>query len=129
MSLRASLSLAAVGVIALSACGGGTSTPTTTPADADLVVRARDGVVWDAKSYTVTAADGPIVIYGVNDSSIAHNLHVQDADGNDLGEVVDLPRKGSNGTTEVELEPGSYRIVCTIPGHQVTMNSELVVEG
>ncbi|MFM2183553.1 MAG: hypothetical protein RJB61_1847 [Actinomycetota bacterium] len=113
--------------LSLAACGGsGSSTPATVPADADVVVRALDGVVWDKDAYTATAENGEVTIYSVNDSGIAHNLHVQTADGTGIGDFIDLPARGSDGTKTWKLEPGDYRIVCLIPGHQ-NMDSLLTV--
>ena len=127
-SRRTTLALTAAfaATVTLGACGGGSSTPATVPVDADVVVRALDGVVWDAAEYSATATDGEVQIYGVNDSGIAHNLHVQTADGTSIGDLVDLPARGSDGMKTWKLEPGDYRIVCLIPGHQ-NMDSLLTV--
>ncbi|MFZ9628966.1 MAG: hypothetical protein ACO3C1_06395 [Ilumatobacteraceae bacterium] len=114
-------------LVALSACGGGTATPATVPADADVVVRAKDGIVWDQTAYTATAENGEVTIYGVNDSAIAHNLHVQTADGTAVGDFIDLPVRGSDDEKTWKLEPGEYRIVCLVPGHN-NMNSTLTVD-
>lgn len=114
------------GLLALTSCGGGTSTPTTVPADADIVVRALDGIVWDADEYTAVAENGEVTIYSRNDSSIAHNLYVRTLDGTEIGDFIDLPKRGSDGMKTWKLEPGDYRIVCLIPGHQ-NMDSLLTV--
>ena len=118
--------LVAVGLAALSACGGSSTTPGTVPADADVVVRAVDGIAWDADEYTATAGDGSVKIYTVNDSGVAHNLYVLDGNA-PVGDFIDLPKRGSDGALVYELQPGEYRIVCTIPGHN-NMNSKLTVE-
>lgn len=119
------LLLAPLAALTLVACGGSTSTPTTVPADADVVVRALDGVVWDAKSYTASA--GEVTLYGVNDSMIAHNLYVLDSSEAVVGTYIDLPKRGSDGTRVLELAAGTYRIVCKIPGHS-NMDSTLTVD-
>ncbi|MBI4883727.1 MAG: hypothetical protein HY826_06695 [Actinobacteria bacterium] len=117
--------LVAVGLVALSACGGsGSSTAGTVPADADVVVRAVDGIAWNAKEYTAVA--GSVKIYSVNDSGVAHNMYVLDGD-TPVGDFIDLPKRGSDGALVYDLQPGEYRIVCTIPGHN-NMNSTLTVE-
>ncbi|MEN9822465.1 MAG: hypothetical protein RLZ04_891 [Actinomycetota bacterium] len=117
--------LAPLVALPLAACGGGSSTPSTVPADADVIVRALDGVVWDAKSYSASA--GEVTLYGVNDSMIAHNLYVLDASEAVVGTYIDLPSRGSNGTRVLDLAPGTYQIVCKIPGHS-NMNSTLTVD-
>ena len=115
-----------VGLLALGACGGGgDSSSNTVPADADVVVRAVDGIAWNADEYTATAVDGKIKLYVVNDSGIAHDLYMQDGDTT-VGDFVDLPKRGSDGTLIYELAPGEYRIVCKIAGH-ANMDSKLTV--
>lgn len=125
---RFSTSLLALGLLlGVSACGGDSASGSTAPADIDVDVRALDGVVWNAGSYSATATDGVVTIYGANNSSLPHNLYVLDGDGKQIGDFIDLPTRGSDGTIDVELTPGEYRIVCQIPGHSA-MNSALVVD-
>lgn len=114
----------AVGLLTLSACGGGSSTPASVPADADVVVKAVDGIAWNSKSFS--AAAGKVVIFGENNSSIAHNLYVLDSADKVVGDFIDLPKRGSNGTRQLELTAGTYHIVCKIPGHN-NMRSTLTV--
>jgi hypothetical protein len=127
MKTRFAAPLLALGLLGISACGGGgSSTGGTVPAEADVVVRATEGIAWNAKEYTATATDGKVTIYGENGSSVAHNLYVLDASDKVMGDYIDLPRNGSNGTRVLPLTPGNYRIVCKVPGHN-NMNSALVV--
>lgn len=115
----------AAGLVGLTACGGGSSSSgNTAPADADVVVRAVDGIAWNSQQYT--AAAGEVTIYGVNDSAVAHNLYVLDESETPVGDFIDLPRRGDEGTRVFTLEAGTYRIVCKIPGH-ANMNSALTV--
>ena len=119
----------ALGLGLLTACGGGSSRPAgTAPAEADVTVRAKDGLVWDSKSYTATAHDGGIILYGVNDSGLAHNLHVLDKDDKDVATGIDLAGSGSSGTLTLDVAPGEYTIVCKIPGHSGTMHATLTVK-
>lgn len=118
---------AAAGLLALGACsGGGGSSTNTVPADADVVVRAVDGIAWDQDEYTATAVDGKVKIYTVNDSGLAHNLYTQDGD-TVIGDFIDLPKRGSDGALVYDLAPGEYRIVCKIAGH-ANMDSKLIVK-
>ncbi|MCE9621397.1 MAG: hypothetical protein K8R99_03515 [Actinomycetia bacterium] len=117
----------AAGLLALGACGGGgSSSSNTVPADADVVVRAVDGIAWDQDEYTATAVDGKVKIYAVNDSGLAHNMYALEGD-TVVGDFIDLPRRGSDGALVYELAPGEYRIVCKIAGHN-NMDSKLVVK-
>jgi plastocyanin len=124
--LVAPLALALGAALGLAACGGGSSTPSTVPADADVVVRAKDGIVWDSKEYTATAEGGKVTIYAVNESGIAHNMYVLDEADKVVGSHVDLPKRGSDGTLVYELAPGQYHIVCKVPGH-ANMKATLTV--
>ena len=97
------------------------------PDSASMVeVKAVEGVVWNKKTYTATAKNGKVTITGINSSSIAHNLYVVDSTGTVIGDFINLPTKGSNDTRVLPLSPGTYRIVCKVPGHS-NMNSGLVV--
>ena len=127
MNFKVATPLVAFGLVAVTACGGSSRSTTTAPATADIVVRAKDGLRWDATAYTASAGDGTVSLYAVNDSSLAHNLHIVDADGNDVAPLIDLPNKGSNGTDELELAAGEYRIICKIPGHSGTMDAKLTI--
>ncbi len=99
----------------------------TVPDSASMVeVKAVEGVVWNKKTYTATAKNGKVTITGINSSSIAHNLYVVDSTGTVIGDFINLPTKGSNDTRVLPLSPGTYRIVCKVPGHS-NMNSGLVV--
>ncbi len=116
----------ALGLVALGACGGGGDSSTNTvPPDADVVVRAVDGVAWNQDNFTATLVDGKVKIYAVNDSGIAHDMYVLQGD-TPVGDFIDLPKRGSDGALVYELAPGEYRIVCQIPGHN-NMDSKLTV--
>ncbi len=117
----------AAGLLALGACsGGGGGSSDTVPADADVVVRALDGVAWNARDYSATAVDGKVTIYAVNNSGIAHDMYVLDGE-TAVGDFIDLPKRGSDGALVFNLAPGEYHIVCKIPGHG-NMNSTLTVK-
>jgi len=128
MKIRRAAPLAAciaiVGLLGLSACGGDSESSTTAPADADVVVRAVEGIAWDAEEYSAEAGD--VTLYGVNASSIAHNLYVLADDDSVVGDYIDLPKRNSDGTRVFPLEAGTYKIVCKIPGH-ANMTAALVV--
>lgn len=121
---RAPLAASAL-LVTLSACGGGSSTPTyTVPADADLVVKAVPTIRWDKPEYTASAGD--IDVFLANDDNVKHVLVVLQDDTvvGDLELVVN--KKGDVDRGTINLEPGQYRIYCTIPGHGA-MDSVLTV--
>jgi plastocyanin len=123
--LRAGFALAA-GAIALTACGGSGSSGATIPANVDLTVVAVDGIAWNAKDYAVTTTDGRATIAARNDSSIAHNLHIIASDGVENPVSLDIPGKGDVDSASFALTPGTYTIICKIPGHS-NMKATLAV--
>ncbi|MEQ1701039.1 MAG: plastocyanin/azurin family copper-binding protein [Ilumatobacteraceae bacterium] len=123
-SIARRATLAATLLLALTACGGERKSAGTAPADAGIEVRALDGLAWNSKNYTAEA--GKVTLFGANDSVLPHNVHVLDADGKDMATAINLPTPGSSGTMELDLAPGTYRIVCKIAGH-TSMDSTLTV--
>jgi plastocyanin len=118
----------AVSLLAVAGCGGDSddsSSDETAPANA-TVVKAVEGIAWDSRTYSATAVDGKISIVGENDSTLPHNLYVIAQDGTELPSSVDLPRKGSDGVFSASAAPGTYTIICKIPGHN-NMKAELTV--
>ena len=118
--------LLAVPFIALSLAGCGSSdggggnsggnSAATVPANT-LVVKALDGIAWDAKSYVATAVDGKVSIAIQNDSSLPHNLHLLDSDNVDVGLALDVTKRGEVKSDDYPLAPGTYQVICTIAGH------------
>jgi plastocyanin len=125
MTLRFLAPLVLAGALGLAACGGGSSSSgDTIPADADVVVKAIDGIKWDQSSYSAQAGD--VTIAAENVSSLPHNLHIVAADGTQLPQMIDLPNRGRVGTMTVTLAAGEYTLICTIPGHN-NMKATLAV--
>jgi uncharacterized cupredoxin-like copper-binding protein len=118
----------AVSLLAFAGCGSDSddsSSEETVPAGA-TVVKAVEGIAWDATSYSATLTDGKINLVGENDSTLPHNLYVIAADGTELPDSVDLPRRGAEGVFSAVAAAGTYTIICTIPGHN-NMKAELTV--
>ena len=126
MNARSWTPLAALVLLVLSACGAERVSGGTAPAGVSVEVRAVDGISWNEREYRATATDGTISVFAANDSSLPHNLQVRDADGNDVGPLLDLAGSGSSGTLQLDVTPGTYRVVCLIPGH-TNMDAPLTV--
>ena len=91
-----------------------------------MVITAIEGIRWDAATYSATSNAGKLVIQGRNDSSLGHNLYVIAADGTQVAEHEDLGKKGDSVTEAFDVAPGSYTVICKIPGH-AGMKSTLTV--
>jgi len=104
--------------LGLAACSSGSSSgPTTAPPKADVVITAIEGIHWNAASFTATSTNGKLIVRGDNESSLPHNLYIIDADGKQNASHVDLPTKGKTATETVDITPGTYSVICKIPGH------------
>lgn len=107
-------------------CSSSASGPTTVAPKPDVVITAVNGVVWDAKAYTVKSTDGKVVIQGRNESSLPHNLYIIGSDGIENPSSLDLPSRGRVATETATLQPGTYTVICKIPGH-TNMKATLTV--
>ena len=113
-------------VVALSACGGSSSsTPAyTIPTDAGLVVKAVPSIRWDATEYTATAGD--INVFVANDDNAKHILVIREGD-TVVGDLeLNVAKKGDSAEGTINLLPGSYFVYCIVPGHS-NMKSTLTV--
>ena len=64
-----------------------------------------------------------------NDGQIAHNLTVESAGSSDRLLGTDSFLGGRSQKLRIDLAPGRYRVVCTVPGHeQLGMTGSLPVK-
>ena len=119
------LVLLGVGLVA-AACGGGGG-------DADVTVTLRDdGITLSEES----AAAGELKLEGINEGALTHELEVfavpEGVDANALPmeddtvpaaemlELIDEVEDVAPGTSaplSLGLEPGTYAVICNLPGH------------
>lgn len=115
---------AAVLVSVLASCGGSSGSSSTTAVVADVVVTAESGIRLDKSAYS--ASSGEISIAYINADTIHHTLIVE-IDGTKVsGFELHVSRKGEVDEGTVTLEPGTYQLLCTVPGHQ-NMNASFTV--
>ena len=105
-------------------CSSSSATPDTVPAGTDLEVRAVSGLRFDKTSYSVAAGES-LVAY-VNEDSIRHTLVVVKDGVTVSGFELQVNRSGDVDSGSVTLEPGTYELFCTVPGHQ-SMKAALTV--
>jgi plastocyanin len=117
-----SLLLAASVAMLLSACSAGSD---ASAAAADLPEGALAVVGTDRLEFepdTLEAPAGEITIGLTCEGGVNHNLVIEETD-----EQVAECRRGQTEVGTVELEPGEYTYVCTIPGHESRMRGTLTV--
>jgi plastocyanin len=111
----------------LAACGGDDGgSSVEVPANPDLLVLAPGGLDFDADAYTVKA--GPAVMVFDNRDSQSHNAVIFEArdpaagmdskKGEKLGGAEKVISGGRQEVAEIDLDPGTYLLVCTVPGHE-----------
>lgn len=118
------LALVSILAFALTACGGGDDEPSAAPdqsADGVLRVVGQDDLRWDVEQLTAEA--GTVEFELVCGDAVNHNLVIDELDAE-----VAACAPGETVRGSVELEPGTYTYVCTVPGHETTMRGELTVE-
>ena len=64
---------------------------------------------------SITAAAGKDTIDFTNDSPVGHNVQIEDASGTALGGTKTITASTAKAT--VDLKPGKYTFLCTVPGH------------
>jgi plastocyanin len=71
---------------------------------------------------------GKVVLQFVNDGQDEHNLDLEAVEGPPTTAFANTPSKGVS-TLELEMQPGSYTLFCSLPTHeQKGMKATLVVE-
>jgi plastocyanin len=115
--------LLAAGIAA--GCSSSSATPDTVPAGTNLEVHAVSGLRFDKTAYEVAAGES-LVAY-VNDDTIRHTLVVVKDGTTVSGFELQINKKGDVDSGSVTLEPGTYELFCTVPGHQ-SMKAELTVK-
>jgi plastocyanin len=102
------------------------SEPQTAPVDpvtddGALRVVGQDDLRWNVEE--LTAAAGTIEFELVCEDAVNHNLVIDEVD---VEVAACAPGQTVRGT--VELEPGTYTYLCTVPGHERSMRGQLIVE-
>ncbi len=120
---RFEFALLGLGLVA-AACGGG--------GDADVIVTLRDDGI--TLSETSVAA-GELRFEGINQGSLTHEVEVfavpEGVDANvlplaggvaatdtlELKDEVEDVAPGTSASLSLDLEPGTYAVMCNLPGH------------
>jgi plastocyanin len=109
--LLALAALAAAAVLPV-ACGGG-SDQKTRYSTVKLSADPKGKLGFDTNSLSTKA--GIITIVFRNPSSVGHDIAIEDRSGEGHG-VTSVIKKGT-ATLSLALKPGTYKYLCTVPGH------------
>ena len=60
---------------------------------------------------------GTVAFSVTNTGMMRHNFTVLDANGNEIGRTPDFGSSEGPQTLQVTLQPGTYTIICSLPGH------------
>lgn len=109
--------------VLLAACTDDPAAGGATRAAQDGVVRlvGQDDLRWDVERLTAPA--GQLTFELSCEDAANHNVVIDELD-----EEVAACAPGATATGTIDLDPGTYTYVCTVPGHESTMRGELVVE-
>jgi plastocyanin len=124
---RVALALTAPLVVLFAACGGGgDSAPKDTVPEGSLVVTAIPPLRFDAAEYGPVTA-GEVTFGYVNEDSARHTL-ILAKDGTKVANFkLEVVKKGDVDSGTVNLEAGTYQVICDVPGHSA-MVASLIVE-
>jgi len=114
-----------------SSAGGSSGTEAAgssgTAAAGALTVYAED-IHFDKKAYDATPTDGKLTIDYQSKGQLVHTLVIYDKNNKVVGETLRVnPGKTDTGT--FDLPPGTYTMICDIPGHkEAGMHATLTVK-
>jgi len=108
----AAMAAALVVTIVLAACSGPATPEGSPPADATHVTVSATEYSYEVSSKTLEA--GWIVFDLTNNGRMQHNLVLEGGPGGGT-DVID---PGETDSLAVTLEPGTYTLFCSIPGHR-----------
>lgn len=124
-SIRLAVALVLSLALLLAACGGdgsgdGSAEPTVTE-DGALRVIGQDNLRWNVEELSTEA--GVVEFELVCEDAVNHNIVIDELDAE-----VAACAPGATARGSIELDPGTYTYVCTVPGHEATMRGTLTVE-
>ena len=98
----------------LLACGGSKA-----PSEVEIVLKE-----WAIEPQEITVQAGQVTFTLQNAGNLEHDFKIEEMEGK--SELI-LPQ--GSGTWEVSLSPGSYSVICSVPGHkEAGMVGTLIVE-
>jgi plastocyanin len=107
--------------------GGGEAEGGTAGTAAAVAVEANPEGQLAYEQKEVTAKPGEDTVDFTNQSSVPHDVAIEDSSGKTIAQT-EIVSEGSASTT-AELKPGTYTFYCSVPGHrQAGMEGTLAVK-
>jgi uncharacterized cupredoxin-like copper-binding protein len=125
---------------------GGTATPTQASSDVAETATAAPAANQDANAGSTTQVQGTLREWAIdlsqqevpagevtfivtNTGQNTHNFTVEDSTGAVVGKTPNFSSLDGAQTLELELSPGTYNIICSLPGHAARgQQTQLVVK-
>ena len=85
-----------------------------------IVVVGTDDLRWEPEALQIPS--GGVQVELVCEPAVNHNLVIVET-----GEQVAICAPGETDRATLDLDPGEYVFLCTVPGHSATMRGELTV--
>lgn len=98
------------------ATGGAEAEGGTAGSPSAVDIEAVEGADLAYTTDSASATAGKVTINFTNPQPIPHDVDVEDANGEDVGET-ELISEGSD-SVKLDLKPGSYTFFCSVPGHR-----------
>jgi plastocyanin len=117
---RLLLALAAVATLSAACAGSGADAQAVDVPESALHVIGTDRLEFRPES--LEAAAGEVTVALTCEGGVNHNLVIDETD-----EMLAECRRGQTAVGTVDLGPGIYTYVCTIPGHEARMRGTLTV--
>ncbi|HWH44735.1 MAG TPA: plastocyanin/azurin family copper-binding protein [Thermoleophilaceae bacterium] len=102
----------------LAGCGGEDDEPgatATVPSGSAVVVKG-DEYSFDPETLVVTGG-GDLKVTFQNDGALAHNMRIERG-GDDVGGSPTFQGGGEKRDFSLSLEPGEYKLICTVGNHE-----------
>ena len=122
----------ATGLLAISGCAQGPQTQPTSPSPAasqppsqaasspsagqiaGTPIRVLD---FTLQPMALALAASTVSLAVTNDGPTVHNVTIRDSSGSLVAGTADL-REGESETITTQIAPGTYDLICTLPGHE-----------
>lgn len=76
-----------------------------------------------------TVAAGTVAVELDNRGEDPHNLRIENADGSGTSFDFGLAQPGSVSSQKLDLGPGTWKLYCTLPGHEAAGMHALITVG